>query len=126
MAALRIEPADDTPLINLSREEARFEISGKSMPENVIEFYQPVLDWIKTYSSAPLEKTIFDIKLIYFNTASSKLLLDLLMILEGIREQGHDVLIRWHSMTYDEDMQEAGQEYAEMVDLEFEYLTYDK
>jgi hypothetical protein len=126
MAALRIEPSDDTPLIILNREEERFEISGKSMPENVIDFYHPVLDWMKTYSSAPLEKTIFDIKLIYFNTASSKLLLDLLMILEGIREQGNDVLVRWYSMTYDEDMQEAGQEYAEMVDLEFEYLTYDK
>jgi hypothetical protein len=126
MAALRIEPADDTPLIILSREEERFEISGKSMPEDVIDFYQPVLDWLKKYSSAPLNKTIFDIKLVYFNTASSKLLLDLLLILEGIREQGHEVLIRWHSMAYDEDMQEAGQEYAEMVDLDFEYITYEK
>lgn len=126
MAALRIEPADDTPLIILNREEERFEISGKSMPEDVIDFYQPVLDWLASYRSAPLEKTIFDIRLIYFNTASSKLLLDLLMILEEIREQGHEVLVRWHSMTYDEDMQEAGREYAEMVDLDFEYLTYDK
>lgn len=126
MAALRIEPADDTPLIILNREEERFEISGKSMPEDVIDFYQPVLDWLATYRSAPLEKTIFDIRLIYFNTASSKLLLDVLMILEEIREQGNEVLVRWHSMTYDEDMQEAGREYADMVDLDFEYLTYEK
>lgn len=126
MAALRIEPADDTPLIILNREEERFEISGKSMPEDVIDFYQPVLDWLATYRSAPLEKTTFDIRLIYFNTASSKLLLDVLMILEEIREQGNEVLVRWHSMTYDEDMQEAGREYADMVDLDFEYLTYEK
>lgn len=126
MAALRIEPADDSPLVILNREEGQFEISGKSMPEDVIDFYQPVLDWLHSYSADPLEKTNFDIKLIYFNTASSKLLLDLLMILEEIRENGHVVLVRWHSMTYDEDMQEAGQEYSEMVDLDFEYLTYDK
>jgi len=126
MAALRIEPADDTPLIVLNREEEQFEISGKSMPEDVIDFYQPVLNWLTTYRSAPLDRTIFDIRLIYFNTASSKLLLDVLMILEEISEQGHEVLVRWHSMTYDEDMQEAGREYADMVDLDFEYITYDK
>ncbi len=126
MAALFIEPDEDTPLVNLNREEGVFEISGKSMPEDVVFFYQPVLDWMHQYAKDPLEKTVFDFKLIYFNTASSKLILDLLMILEEIREKGRNVLVRWHSLVTDEDMQEAGEEYADMSDLKFEHLTYGK
>ena len=94
------------------------------MPEDVIDFYQPVLDWIKNYQLEPLESTDFDFKLVYFNTASSKLILDVLMLFEEIAEAGSDVKIRWHSPETDEDMQEAGEEYADMVDLDFEYLTY--
>jgi hypothetical protein len=126
MAALFLEPDEDTPLVNLNKDEGVFEISGKSMPEDVVLFYQPVLDWMQQYMTDPLDKTVFDFKLIYFNTASSKLILDLLMMLEEIQEDGHEVLVRWHSLVTDEDMQEAGEEYADMTDLEFEHLTYGK
>jgi hypothetical protein len=112
--------------VNLNKDEGVFEISGKSMPEDVVLFYQPVLDWMQQYMTDPLDKTVFDFKLIYFNTASSKLILDLLMMLEEIQEDGHEVLVRWHSLVTDEDMQEAGEEYADMTDLEFEHLTYGK
>ena len=125
MEALRKEPTDDCPLVVFDRETGNFELSGKSLPEDVISFYQPLLDWLEEYKSSPLDKTIFDFKLIYFNTASSKLLLDILLILEEIKEEGHEVLVRWHSLSNDEDMQEAGEEYADMVELEFEYQTYD-
>jgi hypothetical protein len=125
MAAIRIEPSDDTPLVILNREEGHFEISGKSMPEDVVKFYQPVLDWMEAYKANPLKNTVFDLKLIYFNTASSKLILDLLMLLEELQEKGHEVTVRWHSMSNDEDMQEAGEEYAEMTGMAFEYYTYE-
>ena len=125
MEALRKDPTDDSPFVLFDGDNGKFEISGKSLPEDVILFYQPVLDWLEEYKSSPLDKTIFDFKLIYFNTASSKLLLDILLILEEIKEEGHDILVRWHSLSNDEDMQEAGEEYADMVEVEFEYLTYD-
>jgi len=125
MVALRIEPADDTPLVILDKQNKLFEISGKSMPEDVIRFYGPVLDWLNEYKSDPLELTIMNFKLIYFNTASSKLILDILMILEEMQEEGHEILIRWHSLKNDEDMEEAGDEYSEMVDLKFEYHTFE-
>ncbi len=125
MEALRLDPTDDCPSVLLDKDNNTFKISGKSLPENVIFFYQPLIDWLEEYKTAPNEKTIFDFKLMYFNTASSKLILDILMILEEIKEEGHDILIRWHSLSNDEDMQEAGEEYADMVEVDFEYLTYD-
>ena len=47
------------------------------------------------------------------------------MIFEEMVEEGHDVLVKWHSSPRDEDMQEAGKEYEEMIDVPFEHLTYE-
>jgi hypothetical protein len=125
METLRIEQTDDSPQVLLDQEDNQFEITGKSLPEDVIDFYQPVLDWLTTYKENPNSKTEFNLKLIYFNTASSKLIYDILMIFEEMVEKGHEVVVKWHSMQSDEDMQEAGKEYEEMIDVPFEYLTYN-
>jgi len=125
MEALRIEPTDDSPLVILNRETGQFEISGKSMPEDILEFFQPIQEWLNNYQSHPLEKTIFNMKMEYFNTASSKLLFHILMTLKKIDQEGHDVLIRWHSPDDDEDIQESGQEYADMTGLDFEFVLYE-
>jgi hypothetical protein len=125
METLRLEQTDDSPFVVLDKENNHFEISGKSLPEDVVDFYQPVLDWLNSYRSEPNSKTELSFKLIYFNTASSKLILDILMIFEEMVEEGHNVLVKWISLKSDEDMQEAGKEYEEMVDVPFEHITYD-
>ena len=125
METLRLEQTDDSPSVVLDKESNRFEISGKSLPEDVLDFYQPVLDWLNSYRSEPNSKTEFRFKLTYFNTASSKLILDILLIFEWMVEEGHNVLIKWLSLQSDEDMQEAGKEYEELVDVPFEHVTYE-
>ena len=124
METIKIQGTEDTPRIILDADNDIMEISGRSLPEDVAVFYEPVLNWLKEYSENPLEKTVFNFRLTYFNTASSKLLLDILMILEELKENGHDVLIQWHYPEEDEDMEEAGDEYADIVDVPFEKLSY--
>lgn len=125
MEILRIEQSDDSPLVILDHVDRQFEISGKSLPEHVLDFYQPVLDWLNEYKEKPDGKTVFNIKLVYFNTTSSKMIMDILLIFEEMVAEGYDVLIRWHSLQRDEDMQEAGKEFEEMIAVPFEHLTYD-
>ena len=125
MEALKIEPSDDSPEVILDQQGNRFEITGKSLPEDVVDFYQPVLDWLGEYRANPNPRTEFSFKLIYFNTASSKLILDILMIFEEMVEENHDILVKWLSLKSDEDMQEAGREYEEMIDVPFEHVTYE-
>jgi len=126
MESLRIEQTDDSPRVILDREENQFEISGKSLPEDAVEFYKPVLDWLNAYRKQPLPLTEFNLKLAYFNTSSSKLILDILLIFEEIILEGHDVVVRWHSLRSDEDMQEAGKEFDEMIEVPFDHMVYDK
>jgi hypothetical protein len=124
MNTIKIMGTDDTPNVILDSDNEVFEISGRSLPEDVTAFYEPIIRWLEEYSSSPNPKTIFTFKLVYFNTASSKLLLDILMKLEQMHEDGKDVLIRWYYPEDDEDMQEAGEEYAEIVDVPFEQVSY--
>jgi hypothetical protein len=123
MDTLIIPSTDDTPKVVLDPTNGVFEFSGKSLPEDVTTFYGPVLSWLNEYAQAPDKNTVVDFKLVYFNTASSKLILDILFKLESLKEGGSEVLIRWHYQEEDEDMKEAGEEYADLVDVPFELLV---
>ena len=120
MEILNLEGTEDTPKIILDKGNGIFEISGRSLPEDSAEFYQPVLDWIDEYSQEPNPSTDFMIKLEYFNTASSKLILDVLSALEDI----DGMTILWYFHEDDEDMEEAGEEFSELVEIPFEFKTY--
>ena len=124
METIKIQGTEDTPKIILDAENEILEISGRSLPEDVSSFYEPVLNWLNDYAENPATKTVFNFKLTYFNTASSKLLLDILMKLEELHEKGNEVVIRWHYPEDDEDMAEAGEDYADIVDVPFEQVSY--
>ncbi len=116
MNAIRIDSTEDTPQVTLDKASNEFELSGRSLPEDAASFYQPILEWIEEYGKDSNPETNFVIKLEYFNTASSKLLLDVLTALEDI----DSVKVIWYYYEDDEDMEEAGEEFSELVDIEFE------
>jgi hypothetical protein len=124
METIKIEGTEDTPKVVMAPDENYFEVSGRSLPEDVAAFYDPVLSWLDDYIENPNPKTEFNFKLEYFNTASSKMLLDILMKLETLAENDHEVLVKWHYPEEDEDMEEAGEEYADIVDVPFEQISY--
>ncbi len=124
METIKILGTDDTPTVILDADNDIFEISGRSLPEDVTAFYDPILNWLDEYATSPNAKTVFTFKLVYFNTASSKLLLDILMKLEEMHEDDKDILVKWYYPEDDEDMQEAGEEYADIVDIPFEQVSY--
>jgi len=124
MEVISITGAQDTPAVLLDRENGKFEISGKSFPADVGQFYKPILDWLEEYAQNPIPKTVFVMKMDYFNTASSKVILDILYKLEDIAGDGHNVEIKWYYPDDDEDMKETGEEYDEIVDVPFELIEY--
>jgi hypothetical protein len=120
MDILNLEGTEDTPKIILDKKNGIFEISGRSLPEDSTEFYRPVLEWISSYQGEANPSTEFVFKLEYFNTASSKLILDVLSALEDV--PGAKVVWCFHED--DEDMEEAGEEFSELVEIPFEFKNY--
>jgi hypothetical protein len=124
MEALDIRATNDTPKVLLDPENKIFEISGRSLPEDVVTFYQPVLDWLDEYKIEALDITEFVFKYVYFNTATSKLIQDILMRLEEIKQTGNKVQVIWFYEQDDEDMLDLGEEFSENVDIPFEIIAY--
>ena len=124
MEVLFFEGESHLPRVLLDKENNKFEISGHSLPEDVHAFYMPVIQWLDEYIQSPNENTEVVMKMVYFNTASSKMLYEIMEKLEELNNNGHDVKIIWHYAEDDEEMEEAGKEYEEMVDVPFEFISY--
>jgi len=125
MEILSIEGAAKTPTVNLNPETGTIEIKGRSIPENSIEFYKPVVDWLEEYGNNPKEKTNVNIQLEYFNTSSSKCILDVLKKLESIAKAGNDMVINWYYEEDDEDMLEAGEDYQSIIKIPFKMIEIE-
>ncbi len=124
MESLHIAATDDTPEITLDYQNKKFIFSGRSLPEDVVSFYKPVLNWLEEFEQNPLEGAEFEFKLEYFNTASSKLILDILLKINDIYEEGTPMKVKWYYMELDIDLQEAGEEYSELIEIPFELVAY--
>jgi len=114
------------PGIILDRDSEKFEFSGKTCPEDAVSFYEPVFEWLEEYAKNPLEKTVFDFKFIYFNTVSSKIIMMIMYRLEELSESGNEVKIRWFYPEDDDDLFEAGEDYQNMLEVDFEMIPYDE
>ena len=97
-----------------------------SIPENSIEFYKPIVESLDDYAKGPKEKTKVEIQLEYFNTSSSKCILDLFKKLEAIHKGGNEVAINWYYEEDDEDMLEAGEDYQAIIKVPFTMIEVEE
>jgi hypothetical protein len=121
---INLKNTDDTPAIMLDAESNNLEISGKCLPEDVNAFFKPVMEWLADYSKTPNHTTLFKFKLDYYNTASSKNILSLLMSLKELYMANNEVIIEWHYNEDDEEMHESGIEFERIVKIPFIYKKY--
>jgi hypothetical protein len=122
MELINIDGTPKTPSVNMNPQSGVIEIKGRSIPENSIEFYKPVVDWLEEYASGPAEKTIVNVQLEYFNTSSSKCILDVFKKLEVLKKDQNEVIINWYYEEDDEDMLEAGEDYESIIKVPFKMI----
>lgn len=117
---LKIEGNSNWPEILFDAKTGKLCITGRSILENAIRFYDPILDWVKIYCNNPAEKTELHLKMEYFNTSTSKYILSIIDKLSNLFHEGKSVEIYWYSV--DEDMEELGEDYKAMIDIPFKLL----
>ncbi len=122
MEAISIEGTAKTPTVNFDAQGGIFEIKGRSIPENSIEFYKPLVDWLEEYSKSPQALTQVNVQLEYFNTSSSKCILDVFKKLETIHKGKSEVIVNWYYEEDDEDMLEAGEDYESIIRVPFKMI----
>ena len=116
MVKFELKETATTPYINFDQATGLLEIDGRSIPENVIDFYHPILRWIDEYSKDPCETTEITLKFEYFNTSSSKRIFDIMKKLEKMAaDSGKRVVINWYYEEDDEDIFFAGNDYKALI-----------
>ena len=123
---IEIKAGVDTPHVILDPETLVCEISGKSYPPDVLKFYEPIMDWLDDFRFLNKEQLTISFKLDYYNTASSKILLEIYYKLEEIFKDGTKVLVKWFYPVDDEEMLEVGEEFQRLVNVPFEHIGYNK
>jgi len=123
MEALIIDSTEDTPKVILNPKENDFSLSERSLPENAIDFYKPVFNWLNDYKLKPNSETIFNFKLDYFNTASAKQITKILLFLEDLAKS-NPVKVLWHFQKDDLDMKSSGSRFAKLIKVNIELVEY--
>ena len=119
MAQMIIEATKNSPKVEFNT-EGNLIIQGRSIIEDTIAFYNPIIDWIKNCSS---KKFTFEVRMEYMNTSSSK---QMLTILKSIKDNSNikDVYIKWYYEEDDEDMLEMGKDYESMIRIPIDFYEF--
>ena len=119
-----IKAKEDAPYVFMDAEEGFIEIKGKSFPPDVAKFYEPLLNWLEAYKKVGKKNIDINLMMDYFNTSSSKMLLDILYKLEDIDQTGKKVTVNWYYPEDDEEILDLGEEYEGLVELKFRHISY--
>ena len=122
MEKYSVEGNQKTPTINFDPNKGELEIYGNSIPENSVDFYKPIIAALDEYMTAPQPTTNVTFNMRYFNTSSSKRILDIFKKLETLNRNGSLVSVNWVYEDDDDDMLEAGEDYESVVELTFKMV----
>lgn len=133
MEALIIQGTENTLNVNFDHTKDRLVLSGESRPENVRKFFEPLLEWVDQYSnylywitekSPDQQKSmVVQLDFEYFNSSSAKYILDLIQRIKRVTTEVPRVSlgIEWIYDEIDEDMQDAGEEFEAMSEVDFTF-----
>ncbi len=122
MARIEIEATGSTPEIILDIEAKTLQIKGICTPENPRLFFEPVFQAMDDFQKNN-EKILVEICLDYFNTGSSKCLLNLFYMISNNPTLKTNSEVNWVIEDSDPDIKESGLLFEEITGLKFNYLN---
>ena len=125
MEILEIKGNWKSPSI-LFNPNGNLQIWGRSLPENALEIYNPIFNWLDEYKYNPSDQTSVEVKLEYFNTTSSKLIYEIFKKFEEINSNGHKINVKWYYESDDPDLEEEGKLLAKIIKLDIELIAIDE
>ncbi len=122
MTDLQIHGTASAPMVRANKTTGILEMRGDSYPENSFEFFKPIVGWIESYladSEAPLTIELF---LLYLNTSSVKVMMDIFDTLEEAHQSGRTVQVNWHYDADNERIAELAEEFKEDCTFPFDII----
>ncbi len=121
MKELKIPLTKTSPEIILSP-DGLIKIRGRSIHENVGEFYSSVEQWMNEYINTPADITCVEMNLEYFNSASAKIFIHLLEKIKRVTLKNKKYVVNWYYEEGDEDILERGEYFSSVLDIPFNFF----
>jgi hypothetical protein len=121
---LRIIPLTrNTPEVILDP-RGTIKLTGRLIPENAEEFFNPIEEWIHEYFKNPADITTVEICLEYINSVGSRFLLDIIHKISHIHllKNPKKFKIYWYYKDEDDDMLEKGTFLSSDLDVPFSFI----
>lgn len=117
MESLKLEATQTTPSVVLDAQKGIIEIAGVSNEEDALGFYFPVIQCVDLYLTKPQEETKLEIRLKFFNTASSKALFEIFKRLGELKKKGKKVTVNWYYAEEDENLKEDIEYFTDLTNI---------
>ncbi|MFT4526038.1 MAG: hypothetical protein ACI85F_002201 [Bacteroidia bacterium] len=124
MDALKISHTEDTPQVNFDPANTVYEITGKALPEDAVEFFGPIHEWIESFLETKPGDFHLTINLTYLNSSATRYIFNMLCLLEDAYEEGEKTSLTWKYEKDDEVMEMKGEDLEEMLDFPIKLVTY--
>ena len=124
MEKIIIEGQKQSPAVCYDKESGLFKIEGKSFAKYSRGIYLRIIEWLKEYIKNPNEETIVIFKFEFDDTSSAKLILVILKKLAGLYKLNNKVEIHWYYPDDDDDIEEAGEIYSNLIDIPITIIPY--
>lgn len=126
MENLVIEPTKSSPAILFDGTTGILDIAGESYPENSYEFYKPVLHWLARFCYNFHEAIVFNCRISYLNTGSTKSMMDILDLFEERHSKGLAVRVNWYCDSDNDRAIETAEEFKEDVTFPFDIKALEE
>ncbi len=104
-----IPETETTPRVTWDAATATLRLAGESYPENVLELFAPLAEWLDT-QLGPTSTLHLQLELFYLNTSSMKALVDIIRLLEVKHAQGTTVEVEWRYLRDVDLMRQTGED----------------
>ena len=121
MKALNIQGTNEVPQVHFDNKKGNLFIGGTSLPENVIEIYSPIMDWVEKYKAERTSCTHVEFNFDYLNTTSTNMVAKLIESISALQQLG-DVKITWYYMHGDYEMRELGEDLLDENNCRYEII----
>jgi hypothetical protein len=119
--SLYIKGTSKTPEVDFS--PGMIKISGRSIPEDALSFYQPVVKWIDNYILNPEKFTKVSFAIEYINSGSNRFIYNILKALDECFKKGHNISVSWYYEEDDDTINNLGQDFKALFELPFNMVT---
>jgi hypothetical protein len=122
--ALHIEKTSHTPRIHF--ENGKLTLSGRSIPEDSIGFFEPLIEELMRYVKSPATHTEVNLLLEYSNSSTNRMLVSIFEILRELHQKGNSVTINWYYVSDDKGMYELGNDLKDISGLPFALIEVNE